>query len=70
MNTLDPHMILLHSGLRYRDEASGEDWARVVQAFALFCGKAQASQARATSESPRVCLGETVISRDEPAGSI
>jgi CPA1 family monovalent cation:H+ antiporter len=65
-------MILLYSGLRYREEASSGDWARVVQAFPLFrdIGRRRLRKLVRQARLLEFASGETVISRNEPAGSI
>jgi signal-transduction protein with cAMP-binding, CBS, and nucleotidyltransferase domain len=72
MNTSNPNMILLYSGFRYREEASSDDWARVVRAFPLFAGIRRRSLRKLVRQARLLefVSGEAVMSRDEPPGSI
>lgn len=72
MNTLFPNTSVLSSGLRYREEASSDDWTRVVQAFPLFSGIGRRSLRKLVRQARLLefTSGETVIAPDEPADSI
>ena len=72
MDTSNSNMILLYSGLRYREEANSNDWARVVRAFPLFGDIPRRRLRKLVRQATLLefASGETVVSRDEPTGSI
>ena len=38
MNPLEGQKSMWYPGLIYRNQASSDDWARVLRTFSLFCG--------------------------------
>ena len=72
MNTLEAQMLLRYAGLSYRDEASSDDWARVLQTFPLFSGIGRRRLRKLVQQATlaEFVPAETVLSPDERNDSI
>jgi len=68
MNSIQAQMLLRETRLTYRDGTTSDDWARVLETFALFAGVSR-RRLRRLARSASIdsfSTGEIVLAHDEP----
>jgi signal-transduction protein with cAMP-binding, CBS, and nucleotidyltransferase domain len=68
MNSIQAQMLLRETRLTYRDGTTSDDWARVLETFALFAGVSR-RRLRRLARSASIdsfSAGEIVLAHDEP----
>jgi CRP-like cAMP-binding protein len=72
MNPIHAQMLLRETRLTYRDGTSSDDWARVLETFALFAGISR-RRVRRLARSASISsfsAGEIVFAHDDPNDSL
>jgi signal-transduction protein with cAMP-binding, CBS, and nucleotidyltransferase domain len=69
MNSIQAHMLLRETRLTYRHGTTSDDWARLLETFALFAGVSR-RRLRRLARSASIdsfSAGEIVLAHDEPS---
>jgi len=72
MNSLEAHMLMRHSGLAYRDQATSNDWVRVVATLPLFYGLSKRRLRKLVAQAKFVefAPGDTIVTRASPPDAV